>query len=76
MPKYWRKQMFTHGSFPEVGQKQKKERKKRKIFGDNNGQVTHGARIAHASRLGQNMLNSERDTFLRHPLSNACLKSI
>ena len=22
MPKYWGKQIFTHGSFPEVGQKQ------------------------------------------------------
>ena len=23
MPKYWGKQIFTHGRFPEVGQKQK-----------------------------------------------------
>ena len=23
MPKYWGKQIFSHGSFPEVGQKQK-----------------------------------------------------
>ena len=33
MPKYWGKQIFTHGSFPEVGQKQKtgkKEKKKKK----------------------------------------------
>ena len=28
MPKYWRKQIFAHGSFPEVGQKQKTEKKK------------------------------------------------
>ena len=28
MPKYWGKQIFTHGRFPEVGQKQKTERKK------------------------------------------------
>ena len=28
MPKYWGKQIFTHGSFPQVGQKQKTERKK------------------------------------------------
>ena len=27
MPKYWGKQIFTHG--PEVGQKQKTERKER-----------------------------------------------
>ena len=26
MPKYWGKQIFTHGRFPEVGQKQKTER--------------------------------------------------
>ena len=28
MPKYWGKQIFTHGSFPEVGRKQKTEKKK------------------------------------------------
>ena len=28
MPKYWGKQMFTHGRFPEVGQKEKTEKKK------------------------------------------------
>ena len=26
MPKYWGKPIFTHGRFPEVGQKQKTER--------------------------------------------------
>ena len=48
MPKYWVKNYFAHGSFPEVGQKQKTERKKeeeeRLNDGDNNGQATHGAR--------------------------------
>ena len=28
MPKYWGKQYFSFGSFPEVGQKQKTEKKK------------------------------------------------
>ena len=28
MPKYCGKQIFTHGRFPEVGQKQKTEREK------------------------------------------------
>ena len=28
MPKYWGKQIFTHGRFPEAGQKQKTEGKK------------------------------------------------
>ena len=40
MPKYWVKNYFAHGSFPEVGQKQKTERKKeeeeRLNDGDNN----------------------------------------
>ena len=47
MPKYWVKHYFAHGRFPEVGQKQKteKERKKERLNdGDNNGQATHGAR--------------------------------
>ena len=48
MPKYWGKQIFTHGRFLEVGQKQKtekkKERKKRLNDGNNNGQATNGAR--------------------------------
>ena len=29
MPKYWGKQIFANGRFPEVGQKQKTEKKKR-----------------------------------------------
>ena len=48
MPKYWVKNYFAHGRFPEVGQKQKTEKKERKRErlnnGDNNGQATHGAR--------------------------------
>ena len=30
IPKYWVKNYFTHGRFPEVGQKQKTEKKKEK----------------------------------------------
>ena len=30
MPKYWGKQIFAHGRFPEVGQKQKMEKKKKR----------------------------------------------
>ena len=65
MPKYWGKQIFTHGSFSEVGQKQntektkkKKKRRERLNDGDNNGQATHGAQacMAHASRLGQQFI--------------------
>ena len=49
MPKYWVKNYFAHGRFPEVVQKlkteKKKERKKeRPKVGDNNGQAMHGAR--------------------------------
>ena len=49
MPKYWVKQIFTHGRFPKVGQKQKTERarrvreRERLNDGNNNGQATHGA---------------------------------
>ena len=48
MPKYWVKNYFAHGRFPEVGQKQKtkkkKEERERLNDGNNNGQATHGAR--------------------------------
>ena len=43
MPKYWGKQIFAHGRFPEVGQKQKTEIKRKKEErlndGNNNGQL-------------------------------------
>ena len=42
MPKYWGKKCFAHGRFPEVGQKQKtekKERERRAKVGNNNGQL-------------------------------------
>ena len=52
MPKYWGKQIFTHGRFPEVGHKQKTERKREKERrlndGNNNGQL----RIATPPRVG------------------------
>ena len=32
MPKYWGKQIFTHGRFSEVDQKQKTEREKKRIL--------------------------------------------
>ena len=38
MPKYWEKQILSHGSFPEVGEKQK-AKKKKKEEGENNGQL-------------------------------------
>ena len=50
MPKYWGKQIFTHGRFPGVGQKQKtdKREKERPKVGNNNGQL----RIANATLVG------------------------
>ena len=58
MPIYWGTQIFIHGSVPEVGQKQKTEKKRKKRGekerlneGNNNGQATYGARKkAHAWR--------------------------
>ena len=46
MPKYWVKNYFAHGSFPEVVQNQmtEKKRKERPKVGDNKGQATHFAR--------------------------------
>ena len=45
MPKYWGKQIFAHGRFPKVGQKQNTEKKEERLNdGNNNGQATHGAR--------------------------------
>ena len=65
MPKYWVKNYFTHGRFPEVGQKQKTEKKEREKerklvitmakLRMAHAWRTHGARMAHASRLGQNI---------------------
>ena len=74
MPKYWVKNYFAHGRFPEVGQKQKTEGKKRRERlndGNNNGQATHGARkppgpINHPSHfhyeaIKQNKMHAERE---------------
>ena len=46
MPKYWGKQIFAHGRFPEVGQAKDGEKKKREKDRtmNNNGQAAHGAR--------------------------------
>ena len=37
MPKYWGKQIFAHGRFPEVGQKQKTERERKNTPGTAGG---------------------------------------
>ena len=51
--------MFSLWRFPEVGQKQKTEKKKRETLndGNNNGQATHGAR-KHAWRTQAAWANS------------------
>ena len=62
MPKYWVKNYFAHGSFPEVGQNQKMEKREKEKeipkVGNNNGQLSIAMppRVAHASRLGQNII--------------------
>ena len=55
MPKYWGKQIFSLMSFPEVGQKQKTEKKERPKVANNNGQlhIETPPLVAHASHLGQ-----------------------
>ena len=55
MPKYWVKNYFAHGRFPEVGQKQKTEKKRRKKEEDErlNDVITMAKlRMAHASTHG------------------------
>ena len=60
MPKYWGKQIFTHGSFPEVGQKQKTEKKERERakVGNNKGQlcIATRPRVAHTKPPGPKKL--------------------
>ena len=63
MPKYWGKQIFTHGRFPEVGQKQKMEREKKEVRqndGNKNGQlrIATPPRVAHAKPPGPKSLKS------------------
>ena len=58
MPKYWGKQILAHGSFPEVGEKQKTEKKEREKerrakVGNNNGQL----RMSNATSCGARKAN-------------------
>ena len=72
MSKYWGKQIFTHGRFPEVGQKQKTEKEKKKSKRKKDGTMvitiaklrmahasTHGAR-KHAWRTQARMAHASR----------------
>ena len=55
MPKYWVKNYFAHGRFPEVGQKQKtekKERKKERERERKSVKTMAKLRMAHASTHG------------------------
>ena len=53
MPKYWVKNYFERGSFPEVDQKQKTEKNKKKRRERKMVITMAKLRMAHASRLGQ-----------------------
>ena len=52
MPKYWVKNYFAHGKFPEVGQKQKTERKKEEEERLNDGDKMARLRMAQGSTHG------------------------
>ena len=76
MPKYWVKNYFAHGSFPEVGQKQKTEKKERKkeerLNNDkNNGQLripnatSCGARKAAWAKINNTTLNKKNFGWLK-----------
>ena len=64
MPKYWGKQIFRLGSFPEVGQKQKAEKKKkekqRPKVCNNNGQL-HIAEIRYPYGYEENQKREFRN---------------
>ena len=47
MPKYWGKQIFAHGRFPEVGQKQKTEEKERKKEREREREVATISKLPH-----------------------------
>ena len=70
MPKYWGENYFSHGSFSEVGQKQKTEKKERRKkkerakVGDNNGQATHGARKPPGPKFGTFVVHLFCETLL------------
>ena len=54
MPKYWGGNYFAHGRFPEVGQKQKTEKKDKKKEEERTIIITMAKLcMGHASRLGQ-----------------------
>ena len=52
MPKYCVKNYITHGRFPEVGQKLKTEKRKRKKERLNNGNKNGQLRILNATSCG------------------------
>ena len=79
MPKYWVKNYFTHGRFPEVGQKQKTERERKR---DWTMVITMAKlRMAHASTHGarnppgpkKHWVNCLSNIILSHILQNVFL---
>ena len=52
MPKYWGKQIFTHGSFPEVGQKQTMERERQLVIIMATLRIATPPGVAHAKPPG------------------------
>ena len=68
MAKYWAKQIFVHGSFPEVGEKQKTEREKKK---EKRGENERWTRVGSGGRdqtlaVKSRKNNRKLDIFLVH----------
>ena len=55
MPKYWWNIYLAHGRFPEVGQKQKTERKKKLKVGNNNATALYKGGIFRILLSGPNI---------------------
>ena len=65
MPKYCGKQIFSLGSFPEVGQKQKtekKEKEERPKVDNNNGQLRIATQVAQAKTSGPKLRLEIKET--------------
>ena len=71
MPKYWGEQIFSLGSFSEVGQKQKTEKKerreKRERLNDGNGQLRIAILLSFLGYLKTGVLNMTT-TFFQLPV--------
>ena len=66
----------THGARKPPGPKEEEREKERLNDGDNNGQATHGARMAQASRLGQHFMRVKSEYYEEHAMGTVFNKNV